>query len=107
LSLAQIYVETGQPDKAIAWLENAKMGPLTLVKANNPAAAREAFANETYKIALRAYIAVQPQQIKKAEEVMDLLEKHVQKSGDAAAAENHIGIDITLGRELNQGLHAL
>jgi tetratricopeptide (TPR) repeat protein len=107
LSLAQIDVETGQPDKAIAWLENAKMGPLTLVKANNPAAAREAFANETYKIALRAYIAVQPQQIKKAEEVMDLLEKHVQKSGDAAAVANLTAIYISLGRELQQHLQEL
>jgi tetratricopeptide (TPR) repeat protein len=107
LSLAQIDVETGQPDKAIAWLENAKMGPLTLVKTNNPAAAREAFANETYKIALRAYIAVQPQQIKKAEDVMDLLEKHVQKSGDAAAAANLTAIYISLGRELQQHLQEL
>lgn len=107
LSLTQIYVEAGEPDTAIAWLENAKLGPLMLVKANNPAAAREAFANETYKIALRAYIAVQPQQIKKAEEVMDLLEKHVQKSGDAAAAANLTAIYISLGRELQQHLQEL
>ena len=56
--MAQICVETGQPDKAIAWLEHPKFGPLTLVKADSPVAAREGFATETYKIALRAYIAV-------------------------------------------------
>ncbi len=107
LSLAQIDVEAGEPAKAIELLEDKKMGPLVLVKANNPAVAREAFANETYKVALRAYIAVQPQQIKKAEEVMDLLEKRVQKSGDAAAAANLTAIYISLGRELQQHLQEL
>ncbi len=37
-AMAQICVETNQPDKAIGWLENAKMGSLTLVKAGSPAA---------------------------------------------------------------------
>ena len=35
-TMAQISVETGQPDKAIEWLENPKFGPLTLVKAGSP-----------------------------------------------------------------------
>jgi hypothetical protein len=106
-AMAQICVETGQPDKAISWLEHPKMGPLTLVKAGSPVAAREGFATETYKIALRAYVAVTPQQLKKAEEAMDALEKLVQKSGDAKASENLTAIYISLGRELQQHLQTL
>lgn len=106
-AMAQIAVETNQPDKAIEWLEHPKVGPLTLVKAGSPAAARDPFAAETYKLALRAYIAVNPQQLKKAEEVMDALEKQVQRGGDAKAAENLTAIYISLGRELQQHLQDL
>ena len=35
LSLAQIYVDTGQADKAVTVLEDAQLGPLTLVKAGH------------------------------------------------------------------------
>jgi hypothetical protein len=107
LALAQICVETGQVEQAIAWLENPKMGPLTLIKAGSPAATREAFVTETYKLALRAYIAVSPQQLKKAEEVMDSLEKQVQKNPDATSGINLAAIYISLGRELQQHLQAL
>jgi tetratricopeptide (TPR) repeat protein len=106
-ALAQICVDTGQPDKAIAWLEHPKIGPLTLVKAKHPVAARETFAVETHKLALRAYIAVQPQQLTKAEEAMDALEQWVQGGGDAKAAENLTAIYISLGRQLEQHLQDL
>lgn len=107
LSMAQICVETGQPDKAIAWLENAKFGPQTLVKAKHPAVARDVFATETYKMALRAYIAVTPQQLDKAEQAMDALEKLAAASGDAKAGETLTAIYISLGRELGQHLEEL
>jgi len=106
-ALAQICVDTGQPDKAIEWLENPKVGPLTLIAAKNPAVARESFVIEANKLALRAYIAVNPQQLKKAEQVMDSLEKLVQGAGDAKAAENLTAIYISLGRELQQHLQDL
>lgn len=106
-TMAQIYVETGKPEKAVYWLEHPKIGPLTLIKAGSPAAAREGFATETYKVALRAYIAVSPQQLKKAEAIMDSLDKQVRASGDAKAAENLTAIYISLGRELKQHLQEL
>lgn len=106
-AMAQISVDTGQPDKAIAWLENPKVGPLTLVTAGNPLGARETFAIETYKLALRAYVAVSPQQLDKAEKAMDALEKLVQGAGDASAAENLTKIYVSLGRELEQQLQDL
>jgi hypothetical protein len=107
LSMAQVCIEAGQADKAIAWLEHAKYGPLTLVQAQHPAAARDIFASEAYKMALRAYIAVTPQQLDKAEQAMDALEKLSAASGDAKAAENLTAIYISLGRELGQHLETL
>ena len=106
-SMAQICVEAGQPDKAIEWLENEKFGPLMLVESKSPAAERENFAVETYKVALRAYIAVNPQQLGKAENVMNALEKQVQSSGDAKASQNLTAIYVSLGRELQQHLAEL
>ncbi|MEX0677517.1 MAG: hypothetical protein WD063_10610 [Pirellulales bacterium] len=106
-SLAQICVESGDTAKAIFWLEQPKFGPLTLVKAGHPAAAREGFAVETYKMALRAYVSVSPQQLEKAEEAMNALEKLVGGTGDAKAAENLTAIYISLGRQLQDHLKEL
>ena len=106
-SLAQIALETGQTDKAVELLEHPTYGALTLVNANHPAVARDGFATEAHKMALRAYVAVVPQQLKKAEQAMDALEKLVQGSGDAKAAENLTAIYISLGRQLQEDLQEL
>jgi tetratricopeptide (TPR) repeat protein len=106
-ALAQICVDTGQPDQAIKWLEHPKFGPLTLVQSGNPIGTRPSFATEAYKLALRAYIAVNPQQLSKAEAAMDSLEKLVQGAGDAKSAESLTAIYISLGRELEQHLQDL
>src|SRR5205823_9323334 len=57
LSLAQIYVDTSEAEKAVALLEDPKIGVLTLVKNNDSAATDEGVPEETYKTALRAYIS--------------------------------------------------
>ncbi len=57
LSLSQIYVDTGEAAKAVTLLEDPTIGMLTLVKQKHPATEREALVIETYKTALRAYIA--------------------------------------------------
>lgn len=57
LYLSQIYVETGEAPKAVALLEDPKVGGLTLLTANDPSTQREGFAEETYKTALRSYIS--------------------------------------------------
>ncbi len=57
LSLAQIYVDTGEVDEAIAMLEDGATGALPFVKQNHPATQKKGFAIETYKTALRAYIS--------------------------------------------------
>jgi len=99
LSLAQIYVDTDQIDKAIALLEDASIGPLTLVKANHAATSREGFAGEVYKTALRAYISSLPTAsapdavIKKATEVMDAMKQTIDE-------EKLIGIYYSLAKDL-------
>ena len=101
LSLAQIYVDTGQADKAVTILEDAQLGPLTLVKAKSPAAQREGFAGETYKCTLRAYIsslagaADADATVKKATEVMAAMK-------EAIPPDQLIVIYVSLVRDLEQ-----
>ncbi len=52
LSLTQIYVDKGENDKAAAILEDPQFGPLTLIKAKDPATSHEGFAVQTYIVAL-------------------------------------------------------
>ena len=59
LYLAQIYVETGQDDKAIALLDDPKIGARTLVLANHAATDAAGFDIATLQTALRAYVATQ------------------------------------------------
>jgi len=106
-SLAQIAMERDDPKKAIEWLENSKYGPLTLTRAGSAVASVNNFGIETYKLALRAYIGVTPQQLEKAEKVMGELEKLVQSSGNAAAAQNLTAIYVSLGRQLEEHLKEL
>lgn len=55
LALAQVYVDTGETVKAVQLLEDKTIGPLSLLRQKHPAVQR--LAIETYKAALRAYIA--------------------------------------------------
>ncbi len=106
-SLAQMDLEAGDSAAAIEWMEQPKYGPLTLIKAGNPAATRDNFAVETYKMAMRAYIAVTPQQLEKAEAMMDALEKLVQGSGDSESGASLTAIYVSLGRQLQEHLKEL
>jgi len=105
LSLAQVYIGAGEPEKAVAWLDDEKIGAVTLVKANHPATNRENFAVATYKAALRAYVGVQ--ETDKAQQAMQALEKLVGQSGDAQAAAKLTQIYLTLGLQLKEHLSGL
>ncbi len=105
LSLAQIYIGSNEPAKAITWLEDPKIGALTLVKAESPITDRGNFRTETYKGALRAYVATQ--KLDEAEDVMKRLEDSIKKEGDAGAEQKLTQIYISLGRELEQMLQRL
>lgn len=106
-SLAQLLLEADDPAQAVTWLEEPTFGPLTLVKAGNAAAGQGNFAPETYKLAMRAYIATNPPQLDKAEESMNALEKLVSAGGDAKAADNLTAIYVSLGRQLQQDMQQL
>jgi tetratricopeptide (TPR) repeat protein len=105
LSLAQIYLDMNEGQQAIATLEDPKFGPLTLVQAKSPLASKPGFAIETYKVAVRAYVALQ--QAVKAKAVIDALDKAVAQSADPASKENLNAIYVTIGRELQQQLERL
>lgn len=101
LSLAQIYLDTGQVGESVGLLEDEKIGPLTLVKAGHAATAREGFAAEVYKTALRAYIsslggaADSGAVIKKATEVMDAMKA-------AIAQDKLVEMYVSLARDLEE-----
>lgn len=106
LSLAQIYVDTNQPAKAIAELEDPKVGPLTLVSKNDESVSRAGMAEETLKVALRSYIgslqsadkAQADALLKKAKLVMDDLKKRV--GTDAESQDKLVRIYIGIARDL-------
>jgi len=105
LSLAQICIGANQPEKAVTWLEDPKIGALTLVKAESQITDRGNFRSETYKAALRAFVATK--RLDDAEEVMKLLEESIKKGGDADAQKKLTQIYISLGRELEDMLQRL
>jgi len=102
LSLAQIYVETGQSKKALERLTDSQIGPLALVQANHPVCQRANFRAETFKVALRTYVA--EQQLEKAEEVMNTLEKVMaaDPEGGAKLTQLYISLGLELERTLNR-----
>lgn len=95
LSLGQICLQQDLGIKAVEWLDDPKVGAYTLAKSGNKEFERGNFRVETFKAALRAFVAAD--RLQSAEQAMDALEK-------AAPADNLTRIYITLGRELENNL---
>jgi hypothetical protein len=104
LSLAQLEVNTGHADKAVALLEDPKIGPLTLLKAHAPAAEVEGIPPEIYKTAMRAYVSVEPQQLDSATAAMNALEKLYANDPDGATRLTQIlvGVAYDLQQQLDE-----
>jgi hypothetical protein len=106
LSLAQIYVDTGEAAQAVALLEDPQIGSLSLVRANDPVTQRPGFPEETYKTALRAYISALADSkdasttVDKAKGVMASLQEHMAQ--DAAGQAKLVAIYVSLARDLQQ-----
>jgi len=106
LSLAQIYVDTNEAEKAVALLEDPKIGVLTLVRNDDPSASDEGVAEETYKTALRAYIsslagkANAAATIEKARGAMDELKAHLAKTSEGQ--QTLVNIYVSLARDLQR-----
>ncbi len=105
LSLAQMHIEAGEPEKALPWLDDPKIGVITLVKAKHPATDRGNFRIQAYKAALRAYVAAQ--RLDDAEAAMKALEHLVEEGGDEEASKRLTQILISLGYQLQQQLERL
>lgn len=105
LYFAQFLLADGAADRAIAALENSAVGPLSLIENNSPAAQRADFVQETYKVALRAYVSVEPPQRDKAQAMMTALESAIGDGGNAQ--QKLINIYVSLGLQLQQQISAL
>ena len=105
LTLAQILIDAGNAKEAVQWLDDSKIGPMTLIGANSLAVAgRTDFQIDTYKAALRAYVGAE--MLEQAEAVMGQLEELVGQQ-DAAGATRLTQIYISLGRQLEELLKRL
>ncbi len=105
LALAQILIDAGNAEEAAHWLDDPKIGPMTLIAANHPAVAgRTDFQIDTYKVALRACVGTE--KIQQAEAVMAKLETLVGHDDEEGAARL-TQIYISLGRQLEEVLARL
>jgi cellulose synthase operon protein C len=107
LSLAQIYVDTDAAGRAISLIEDPKIGVLTLVNKNDPAARDDAVAEETYKTALRAYISSLATAgtsaratIDKARGVMASLKRRIATTPEGQ--QRLVSIYVSLARDLSR-----
>ncbi len=105
LSAAQIYLGSGKPEKAVALLEDPKIGPLTLYTAKNPIVLQHDIPIEVHKAALRAYVGAS--QLPKAEKMMNDLETLVKTQSGTAAQADLTKIFISMGRALEEQMTAL
>ena len=106
LALARIQIAAGQPEEAVDWLEDSKIGPMTLVQAGAPVTKGKApFIEDTYRAALQAYVG--SRQLEKAEAAMGALEETVAQAGDAEANRRLTQIFVHLGRQLQEQLTRL
>ncbi|MFV2068922.1 MAG: tetratricopeptide repeat protein [Pirellulales bacterium] len=102
LSLAQVDLERGAYQDAVATLEDQQIGPLPLLAAGSAGADRPGFAEETYKAALRAYMSVDPPRSDKLLEIVDALQRGAKKTDDTAARGRLVHLYLGLARQLMQ-----
>ena len=105
LYFAQFLLADGDAEKAIATLEKPSVGPLRLIEKHSPAAQRAVFVQETYKVALRAYLSVEPPRRDQAQAMMTALESALGDGGNAQ--QKLLGIYVSLGRQLQQQISTL
>jgi len=106
LSLAQIYVDTNQTEKAIALCESPDIGVLTMVRAKNAATQTAAYTAEAYTVGLRAYVSSlatssdPDKTIEKARGVMGELKAAI--GGGADGEARLVGIYMSLANKLKE-----
>jgi hypothetical protein len=103
LSLAEVLLETGQAEKALQWLDDPRIGAMTLVAANAPVTQQGDLQMETCKTALRACVG--NRRFDKAREVAGTIESRFAGEGDKGAGL--LRVYAGLGRDLRQHLERL
>ena len=99
LSRGQIALEDGDLNRAGQILENPAYGPWAVVRSGNADFTQGSLAEGSLTVALRYFI--QSQQVEKAQEAMELLEK---TAGDA---DKLTSLYFSMGRDLEGQLQAL
>ncbi len=102
LYLTQARIDQGQYAEAIKLLEDPKVGAIALSKTSNPIAARQAYAMEAYKAALRAYVSVVPPQADQAVATMQVLEKVVGGDGGDKLTRVYLGLGVQLQQQIDE-----
>lgn len=103
LYLVQLLLSRADAAAALDVLEDAEVGPLTLVQAGSEVAASPELILETYKTSLRTYLSVQPPRREEAQDVMKSLDEFVAKQGGAAAeklTQIYLGLGIQVQRQM-------
>lgn len=103
LARCQLAMDDGADDVVSAVLEAPDFGPWTVVNGSLPAGVSESMVGSVLTLALRHFIGTE--QIEKAEQAMNLLEKQAGTGGEAAAKLT--SLYLSMGRDLQEQLRAL
>ncbi len=106
LCYVQLLLSRGEWQPALEALEDLAVGPLTLVQSESDAAAQPEVMLETYKLALRAYLAAQPPRRDEAQDAMKSLDEFVAKQG-GDATEKLASVYLSLGLQLQRQMKDL
>lgn len=106
LYLVQALMNDAKFAEAAELLEDPKVGPLTLVRDGNPAAARPEYVVEVYKAALRAYVSVSPPRIEQAIDTMKGLES-ASNASNGLPNDQLMRIYMSLAKALSDQLASL
>lgn len=117
LLLVDANLEAGDAEKALHQLENAEIAPLDLVKQKHPvldkAPSRAGFIRETYKIAIKTYLAAmrtaddQQLWIEKASGIIAAMRNDMEASNDPKDRQRVTTIYRLIAKELKQQFEAL
>lgn len=103
LARCQLAIDDGAEDVVSAVLENPVYGPWTIANGTLPAGVSDSMVGSTLTLALRHFIGTE--QIDKAEQAMNLLEKQAGTGGEAAAKLT--SLYLSMGRDLQEQLRTL
>ncbi|MEM6654817.1 MAG: hypothetical protein AAF596_03355 [Planctomycetota bacterium] len=106
LYLTQARLDSGDAKQAVSLLEDKEVGPLTLLDRGASAVSRSGYAAEAYKLAMRAYVSLNPPKTDEALRIMADLERAIRKDGGGKAAQQqkltrvYLGLGVQLQQQI-------